>query len=378
MDVPGAPSRSIDEGSHITPLLQLLTQDEFHFDEQSYEKRDVDSWQPEDYVGLGRWLLSIIDSSEVKTEKPAEITVPLLERLYILGVGPEIQRYYRRFLGMPGYREAVGAPRGRLWRHYNQWPFSRFVEHANMVYRKTGRKPVESDYDALSAEGKGPAADTIWMYAGSLDDLHELIGFPNVNNMDEDALVDWGVRVLAINGIDKFGWLIMDILSRRGRGPSYSHVIRKNNGRWLGYKSKVADRLEQKQTMYTDKIVNGELPPHYKEMDWLSLFAQGAKYLVASSCASDLSQQTLDKIARAKTANFIPALIKLKPTLSAGFIETKALTMGFYDEIWPIVNIDEHLAVSDEELEDARVRAAERRRVSRLKQKEQQKNNEVA
>lgn len=357
-------------GPDIVPLHDLLTRPNFAYQNGEFARAQVDNMTRDDYVQLGKWVVNVLEEGTPDTQPLPSLDEDLLQRLYILGLGPERQRYVRcdRFDNLADFRDAVGVPGRQAWGKYRRWPFAQFVRHAQEVAAAKGGKPSSDDYDTLAKAGKGPSAETMWAHAGSLDDLHELIGFPNVRAMSDSDLIEWGVQAVLVNGEDKFGWLLLDILSRRDRGPSYNFT-RQRFGSWKVYKDTVLQTLKSKNDYYDNQLAAGNLPASFNALPPAKLHATAARYLVAISCAPQLPPSRLEQLAFTASKTFTPALIKATDSASVtgGIVETTALGLHVFDDIWPRHNYLEHLKVDDAELEVTRRKYTDKRQQHRRK-----------
>ncbi|MEX1995355.1 MAG: hypothetical protein WD887_01090 [Candidatus Saccharimonadales bacterium] len=252
--------------------------------------------------------------------------------------------------------EIVGLNQGRpnyLSRGlYDDWSIQDILSHLTKVSVELGRKPTKADlWQRINVEGRDEPSprfiSTRVPFRGAL----ELIGYPNVHSWERYDYAHWGVKYLQANDGNLFTASSIDYLSRLKRGPSTAQCInvfgRINNYKtvsWNAYQEDIRDAQKQKETrlqLIEDGLAGGTLPNALFDgaQSQDEMIALLAKYQVAKSVHPMLEDASLVKDCKtAAGQSFIGSLRKRDEyhgTLTAGDIESAALSLGVYDDIWP-------------------------------------------
>jgi hypothetical protein len=333
----------------IVTLGQLLTVSEFPFGYGDFKKPPSASWSREDMISLGHWALGLINAS---SEDYTTLSREHMDRLYLLGLGPAMRRQHH-FKTMGELRASLGESRGRDYGRYDDWTLHEFVQYAAELCTQLGWKPRKQDYDATD----GPGVSIIRSRIGGISILNEMIGYPNFRLWSDEEYVGWGVRVLRAQDNKEISRSVIDALSVTDHGPSKT-TIRKHFGSWLNYKRLVLQEhyrqeahenalFDKKMTAYTQMLENGELPSYLRLASAEELLELGGRYVLAKNI---LNKKHGNVDALMIATNFrLPIIKQLKqyaPLLSTAEIETLAMSLNVYDDIWPVTGLDEILKVA--------------------------------
>jgi hypothetical protein len=348
--------RMEQSGAAVVPLQDLILARSFPYEKGDFAPAQLDDWDHDDYVAYGRWVIELtaIDG------EPQPVTTQTLERLQVLGIGPSHKRIYTRFGSLSAFKEIIGSPAGYDRLRFADWGTDDYVRYALGLERSLGHPPSRAEYQAAFKAGRGPSQALIKDRFGGTSMLNELIGHPNIDLWAKDDFIAWGIRVVRANPNREFIDKVVEALSRRKRGPS-QWTIDKYFGGMTNFREVVigahaeqeAAKL-QRVTTYQHMIRRGELPADFGDMPADELLTQVAKYIITRRCAPDITSKKQRSIAANSPRTFIGALRKAMPHVSAGHIETEAVMLGVFDDIWPLESALENYHVTDEEIQERR------------------------
>lgn len=343
-----------------------FSRDDFKGDEVGRRREVIAGWGKPESLAYGRWARELV---ELDPDSSGSVTSKHFRRLEVMGLGLSPVPMQQRIgaTSMAGLREAIGAPVGRRWGEYAWMSPEDYAEFALKVSltRVNGRRPEEKDYDAAAADGEGPSLHVIRRSRiHSIGQLNELIGFPYVEGMTPLDMVHWGSQVRRANGGMRLTTIVAHILSGRQRGPTV-RTIYSNFPSWKEYVAQVNELYDletaweeqQRKTNLEkcgDMITAGNLPPETTELSETELLALGGKYRVIDELVPSMSQHRKLTLARNTSNSYISELRNARPKLSPGMIERKAVSLGVFDDIWPLDDGLHYLAVTEEELRAAR------------------------
>lgn len=363
----------IDEaGPDIVPLVELLTVKDFPFENGDFGSIAVRGWTYDHFINFGHWVLNILSQEETNTTK--SLTKEHLVRLHTLGFCPSLSIFSRTFTTLWNYRMELDAEPGRDNGRYRDWTIADYVAYASKLARSCKGKPKEKDY--LAADGPSPLQ--IKRYTGEgISMLNELIGYPNIRNMDEHDFIDWGVKVMEAND-GRLSAPILKILSSREQGPGVRAVMTKFvsipqfreqvQERYEASEKKKFAARQEKIAEYRRLQEEWELPKEVANLSDDKAVVFIAKYWVAMKCLPGISTDVHIDVA-SNTNSFVTRLRRSYLQVSSGDIETAALRLGVFDDIWPMDQYKRHLRVSEKELE--RIRAYDRTQKRKRRPNEQ-------
>lgn len=256
---------------------------------------------------------------------------------------------------------------------YDDWSLQDILRHLKKVAAHEGRKPTKSMlWRRINQQGKNEPSPRFISSRIPFRSALELIGYPNIHSWLREDYTSWGVRYLKANDAVLPTATSIDYLSKLKRGPSSAQIVnifgRINNFKeeiWQSFQDEVEVEAEHKTTqllLIENALGNGGLDGHLmegvgSEEEMISRFA---KYNVAKELLPQLSPESwiTDSIPT-PDRSFISNIRRRNDVISAGTIESTALYMGVFDDIWrPDKSYMEDLKVPAEMKEPKRVKLA--------------------
>jgi hypothetical protein len=371
----------------VAHIGALVVADEFPYTREDFDtpaaavrREKMLHWGNQECRAYGRWVLGLINPDD-DTEHP--LVQQHFRRLSIMGLGMGDKALMKRVgaSSLADFRTKIGAPVGRQVGLYDHWGPDEYAKYAlDLSTRLGGSKPSDADYTNSARNKEGPAVETIRRtLLGTVKQLNELIGFPNVTRMTPPDMVYWGSQVRKANAGIRLTTFVVDILSSRKRGPS-TRSIYVHFGSWGAFTEQANEQYERDMehearqrkanlALYEEMISSGMLPESAKDLSEAELFALGGKYQLIEIFAPSMTTEARARHADLSPVNFLNSLARSRPGLSAGMIELEAVDLGVFDDIWPTNDGLEYLVVSDEELEAMRNRRMRSNRARKQKDK---------
>lgn len=384
MDVPGRDYDTDPASPSAVSLSDLLVAESFPLDSNLYDKADTRHWQRDEFIEFGRWVLDVLSESD-----PSPLLKGShLKRLYWLGIGPSYARYSRDdglFKDLEDFRSELNTKPGYARNRFESWTPQDFADWAytlsNKLSRKPSRKPTLKDYRRYAARSaEFPSPDIIIRHVGSISKLNELIGYPEISKWSSEDYITFGLRVIEVNGMERFKLETIDILGRRRRGPS-DQRIRDYFGSWDNYRQVLQERLpayrrnlhdeslsrQRRLSYYRSQAKQGLLPEGYESLSDRQLLHQASALRLVCDWLPNLSKPIGECIAKiSDTQEFVSLLCRAKPGSSLALLQAAAKEMGIAVDIWPPDTRYRHyLRVSDKELEQ--IRTEKRQKLQKFK-----------
>lgn len=316
----------------------------------------------------GKWLIKVARERDPK----AYLKTAIMQRANDLGIGMGPSNITKRYKSFNSFREKVDTPRYSAHRTYQGWTIEDFIKNARKLSTHLhGRKPTGSDYFKWARSGNGPSPNIIFEQLGGVRLLNSYLGFPDISAFEYEDYVDWGVRVMRTNNGQRINLVSITVLSKRSTGPSEG-MIYKNFGSIPNFADTVAKQYEisatQQEEAATEQTrIYDSLNPELiaDTVEWSDEQKQAfiARYRVAKHCLLGVPQCEIVDVAKRNTREFINALIKNDPNLTAGHVEVLAESLGVFDIIWNLYPNDERtLALTEKELDAQRNMNRKRKR----------------
>lgn len=338
----------------IVPLRDLLEADDFAHTVRSFDKLDTSSWTREDLIVSGRFVLKLLQQVD-GTEQP--VKQKHIDRMYVLGLGPITGALYGRknrpFTNLTDYLRAIGSTVVSAKKLYHSWTEEDFGDYSKRLEAKLGRPPTINDYDDAARTGEGPSQFIVYQRTDGVAALNERNGHVDVRFWEETDYVQWGADVIEANPDIGLTITACTILSARRQGPSDPNV-KKHFGSWKAFKARAIEEADRraveragKLKQYRDMAELGQLPKEYSQYDDDQLIRAAARFVLVSTCLPGRNTDDIAELLRKHRG--LQSIQKIRPELSAGHIETTAVTLDIFDDIWPHPDRTKKLHITQEE-----------------------------
>jgi hypothetical protein len=350
----------VRDNAVVLPLGALLTTDQFPYEDGDFEKPNARRWKEEDALAIGKVAAAALENLEA-----GSVDLEHLSRLTILGLSPSPRMYRHFYATISGYRQAIGSEKKYEPQKYRNWSTANFIQYAQSIEAEVGRMPKLDDYRERARQGRGPSVKLIDRRIGNFSTLHEYLGYPNLLAWETEDYISWGIQVMRANPDKDFSLYVLDILSKRNRGPSTNPIYQRFDGGWAEFRQRVTEegKLQIEAEEQTRKnnleicqalIRDGLLPVEVSELSEDDLLSLGGRHRVVQELAADLSGHQIQQVLAAPSAKFITALRRYRPNLTAGEIELAAISNDAFDDIWPTVSNIQFLHVDQAEIDALR------------------------
>ena len=314
---------------------------------------EIASWDNQEIIAYGKWLLGMLSSPEDSKQKT--LNEGVLRSAWSMGLGPGPWTIRHRFGSVSQFYAEIGAKNTHRAGIFDDWTLEDYVQYVKGVGKATGSRPTLSQLKKRSI--KDPFnPDPVGIYKrfkeiGGIRKLQELAGYPVIDFWNDEDFIDWGVKFMKANdGLSPSARMIA-FLSRKKRGPS-TYPIQQRFGGVKKYKDLVTEAFivdkaekrfsqENKLESISRDLENGSLPTElFKDVeDGQEKIVRAAKYRIAHHLLGPPFADSMMTISSGKIP-FVNGIRKANPTVSAGDIESTALFMDAFDDIWPM---DEYL-----------------------------------
>jgi hypothetical protein len=346
-------------------LSGLLHARQFDVQHGVYPLLEVNDWTPDRYLEFGKWVLQAIKING----EPRPLTETHLERLRLLGLSPPVKHFGR----INDYKQLIDAPlagdRTRLRAKFRDTTTLELIDQAAELAKTLGRKPKRADYIKAGQTGNVPTYREILRLVGSVNELNDLIGYPDYAKWEPEDFINFGTQFAAVNEPGFFIPLGFDLIGKKGRGP-WARSTSLRFGTWLNYRQSVNDRIDEerqvrdsKLDLYKTMIKDGRLPQCFGEPD-KDLYAMAARYIVIQDCAPDMPEYLRLDTAQRGSSVLIRRLTKYNSELTPGYVEMVALSLNLFDDIWPEPP-KYYLRLSPKEVTEAKAEVQRRRRIAK-------------
>lgn len=310
---------------------------------------DSSNWTRLDWIHHGQWALGLINE-----EGEEELIRDHFVNLRHLGLGSLLATpFYRHFSNLTEFKVEVGSIITRAPKQYADMSIPDLINHGCQLARKLGRPPTRADYDQVARTGGGPTAQIITEQL-SIGELNEYMGYPDITSWDTEDYISWGVRFRRTNPNMRLTTRIIRVLSKQGLGPSERPIYSRFSSLPVYFnlveehyrveENNRQELLNAKRKRYTRMAEQGLLPPEALESDE-ALLSYGGKRLVIDRLAPNLTPDSKLTAASSPPKYFVSHLKSKVIGLTAGHIESDAVMLDVFDDIWPIT-IDSLLVIN--------------------------------
>lgn len=252
---------------------------------------------------------------------------------------------------------------------FRDWMKSDYIEVGQRLARRVGGRPTR---DIIKAASDGyyksvpefPTVDELVSRFDNLSTFHELIGYPSCKGWERDDYLDWAHAFYTQNPELEITARALEILSKKGRGPSKQPIIKKgsfgsisafqddareNHAQVIELASQEeAERLVQAEELAArDEVVR----PLIEEAETTKRILQiAAQYRILKRYSfEDLPSFALQRIAAISEPDVFArrCIADLPSDINTAHIEAAALDLGVFDDLWPMYrfqNVDLRLA----------------------------------
>jgi hypothetical protein len=324
-----------------------------HSTPEKYTQRKVWNWSEERYKRHGRWLYNAVSSPNRNGEK--HINKEVIFQANRLGLGPGKKPIIKTLGGISKLYELINAKEVYSIGAFDNWPIAKFIKHIQWVGAQVGKKPTRellNDY-ARSNPWRYPSARIIeTRLSDKLDFMSpalELSGYMEPRYWSREDYLYWGVKFMKANGGLEISSPILNYLSPSDLGPSSKSIRIKfgiNNYKQQvkeAYESELAEEKEKRvsrlyeieQAIQSDRLPDELFESAQSEDDILLYYA---KYQVIHHLCPNWEESTKIIVSTRGflETNFIGSIRKLNNAITAGDIESAALYLDVFDDIWPM------------------------------------------
>ncbi len=226
----------LEAGGHPTDIIKLetlLTNDSIPLP-FVYRKKEPKTTQ--ELLEYGHWLYGIVSRPEDRHRQ--RLNKSIIIRAARLGIGPSVWEIENNpeigsITQLYKQMDAVETKHNSLFEDWSFWDYASYISE---LTQRLGRKPNREDLRAEAYKSlRNPHPESIEENIGSLRQAYELAGFPNVHAWGPRDYIDWGVKVMMVNGGEIPSQSEIDRLSRKGVGPSASSIANHFNRSISGY-----------------------------------------------------------------------------------------------------------------------------------------------
>ncbi len=243
---------------------------------------------------------------------------------------------------------------------FADWGIDRFIDYASGVIEDLGHVPTVKDYQSLFEQQQGPSFSLIERRVGGIKELHDHLGYPNIQEWDRDDFILWGVKVMRANPDKDFSIFMPQILSAKHRGPSLWSIYTKCC-KWREFRQEVMSAYSREEQLklarlnrYKQKVTSGKFPTEFADLDDRALLPVAARYELLVVCAPTMPAAYNKSLALEHSVSLISKVRHVSPSLSAGDIEMVAASQGGFDDIWPPKHHLEAFRIEQSEIDQAR------------------------
>lgn len=333
-------------------LIRVLLAENFSIQQDVPPRVNCDQWNNDDYKRYAEWLYDVVNGGE---NPPGAPTKEMYQRAYYLGLGPEVRRITRRFGSLWHLNDIMQFEGGYRRGKFDDWSTRDFIEYGKeLVKQSEGKKPTERILYASFKYCSGPSPRLIRTRIGGIGRFQELLGFPYIADWSENDYVEYGARILRANPGIKLTRYVFDELSQRQRGPAVrtlvNHFSSLNRYKELAISHYLGTEVERQMDIEDRAALleQAVFPPDLwgdDTHDVKSFMSRSAAYLLVQSIFPKVAVDKKINIASVKASRLIKTIRQYDPTISAGTIESQAIQLGIFDDIWPLDDYLEHLQV---------------------------------
>lgn len=343
----------LTRGGGITDLRSLralMLDPDLNVSGYKFEPKSYKQWEVQDYINYGHWLVNLIrkpDNPEAKI-----LNEEILARASNLGIGPGPRKIMVATPGrrLTGFYQELKIQNVHRIREFDDWSQYDFAAYIRRVGKESGRRPTAKDLRRRNLRNKrNPHPHLIAEKCGGISGVMEYAGYVIVSRWEKQEFIDWGVKFMRANNGQLPVQRKIDYLSKKGVAPGYTSIYKRFQGLNAFQKIVIKEYYEhlKEQTrdrelllrQLEDNLANGSLPASLlqdiaSDDERIKTFA---KYEVAKQLGAGMEEETMVKISRGQNDDrgFVASIRRHNDAISIGEIESTAMALGVFSEIWP-------------------------------------------
>jgi|SRR5665213_3468201 len=341
---------AIEGGAHpmdIRPLGELLTQKEWNIGPNDYQPILSSKWDRSLDVPAVTWVQNVVS----RYQPGAVVTGDVLLRVGKLGILPRAEHFKRHPGGLAKIYEEAELSGVTNRGVFDAWTRADLLGYINRSAKELEKRPTWRDLEGRArdnASNPGPAV-ICRLLKCSYGEILELAGYPNIRSWDLEDYINWGVRFMIANNGEEPSTEPLNLLSAIYRGP-HAKTIQNKFGTVTKFRELVRERFEV-ETKFQESVRKAKLQQIEHEIDRNEfptvlvehantaedVIAIRARYRILKCLLPDVEESyILEKAVIRQQHWFVRAIQHADPHITAGYIETTAVKLGLFEDIWPM------------------------------------------
>jgi hypothetical protein len=320
--------------------------------QEKYIKPKTKKWTEDNYTKYGKWLAKAV--AKPTNPKDKLINEKIINQAARLGLGPGEYNIEKANGSMSKFYKSINAKETHPIGIFDGWAIEDYIRYIKKIGTKIGKKPTENIFWEFAHKNpwSSPSPALIAKSIGGkygIGPIMELAGYLDIKNWNDDDYIAWGKKFMKANDGMELSTPILSYLSPQELSPSARAIIDKFG--MSNFKSKVQQEYlsekEHEETVHSEKlaeieqrITKGQISKELfesaaSEEDLILFFA---KYQVVHHLCPDWEESTKIIISSRgfHETNFVGSIRKLNNAFTAGDIESAALYLDVFDDIWPM------------------------------------------
>ncbi|MEO6513068.1 MAG: hypothetical protein ABIR37_00115 [Candidatus Saccharimonadales bacterium] len=343
------------DSERIKPLAELLVAKEFPFTYGDFPRPSARKWDEEYTQKLG----SIVAKELADHDPPAAFSRTTVTRLNIMGLFPARDYFdvHKHFGGLDAFKKLIGVDpildtkNNKRNAQYNDLSSQELAELLIERYNELVELPGGERFEgplikpilkAMNLMNLAPGSEYFERRFGGIGVLNEHLGYPNVRKWDRHEYILYGAAVLRHNGAETLTYDNLTKLSAHKYGPDCKAIRARFN--WYEFQTLAEEELQRQLTAeekhrqdvlsYYDPL--RQLLPHDEHVTYDEMAQHRALYLITTRYLNGQSPKLPGRIGSSCVQGTITMLLQKNPHLTLADIETEAVTMDIFDDLWPM------------------------------------------
>ncbi len=334
--------------SHVRNLREILLNEEIEVPPIAQEKRPKQTKRQ--LLKYGSWICEVVGEPEDPNKR--SMNESILTRANRLGIGPSVWEItnHPSFGSLSRFYMELGLRNTKKVGIFDNWTSVDFGDYVRRLSNELGRKPNRDDLiESHHSDVANPSLNVIISRVGSLGNLYELGGYPNVSRWEREECLDWGVKFMEANSEMMPTQFLIDYFSTKRLCPSATTLAKRFDGSLRLYQEELhaayhkhkSEAATLREAKLSD-ISSGRFPQELFEgaKSEKEALTRYAKYIVVDELLSanqsvwKLSVST-ESVETVKTRGFVGSIRKEAPHVTAGDVEITATWLGVFNDLWP-------------------------------------------